>query len=354
MSIKFGAGLSAVLCLLAGWVEAQTPVSVVRPVRAESVETLRFSGNLVARESARLSPQVAGLIAELEVDVGDRVETGQTLLQLDARLAELEVARAEAARAEARAALDEARRLAEEGRRLVGDRFLPDTEVRARESAAVLAEAGLARAEAELATEQERLRRHSLDAPFSGVIAARLAERGEWVGPGVPVLELVRVDELWLDVQVPQRYWVELGRSEALVRAHADVAPDSPLETEIQARVPVSDPTARTFLLRLLVHDRGENLMPGMSARVEVDLKRDQAATLVPRDALLRYPDGSTTVWIVPVGSDRASQRPVTVRRFLGDQVELDEELGAEARVVVRGNEVLSEGEVVRVVEEPR
>lgn len=342
-------------CLLAQVAAAsgQTPVSVVRPQSGDSVETLRFTGNLTARQVAGLSTQESGLVAAMLVDVGDAVARDQVLVELDTGLAEQGVARAEAVRDEARAALQESRRLAEEARRLGSERFFPETELRARESGVALAEARLARAESELSSERERLDRHRLRAPFDGVIGQRFFERGEWVEPGTPVVELVNVDELWLDVRVPQRYWADLGRMDGVrVRAWPDVDPDRELGARVQARVPVSDPTARTFLLRLLIDDDSGGITPGMSARVELVLERDEPTVRVPRDAILRYPDGTTTVWVVEAGSDRARERAVEIRRQVGDMVELAGELQADARVVTRGNEVLSEGETVRIVEE--
>ncbi len=89
-----------------------------------------------------------------------------------------------------------------------------------------------------------------------------------------------------------------------------------------------------------------------MSAGVEVTLRRDETSQRIPRDAILRYPDGTTTVWIVEDGDNLAREVEVTVRRNVGERVELAGELPEGARVVVRGNEVLSEGETVRIVEE--
>jgi RND family efflux transporter MFP subunit len=346
--------LAILLLAQLGVAVAQTPVGVARPGLSGSTETLRLTGNLTARRTASLSPQVAGRIQRLAVDAGDLVETGAIIAELDDRLASLQVARAEALRSEAAAALDEARRLAEEGRRLTSSRFLPDTEVRAREAAVVAAEATLQRAEAELAIEREHQLRHVLRAPFGGIVSARRAQQGEWIEPGRAVVELVEVQDLWLDVRVPQSYWTDLARDRVEVRARADAVPGRQLDTEIIARVPVSDPSARTFLLRLLVHDETGDLTPGMSARVELDLETDEPRTRVPRDAVLRDPDGTTRIWLLPEDSDRVRQQIVTVRRTLGDQAELVETLDDGVRVVVRGNEGLSEAEVVRVVEDLR
>lgn len=330
----------------------QTPVTVVEPSTGRSTESLRMTGNLLARQVSGLSTQESGLIAAIHVDAGDVVEQGDLLLELDAGLVEQDVARAEAARDEAAASLAEARRLAAEARRLGDDSFFPETERRARDSAVVLAEAALARAESELARERQRLERHRLHAPYDGIISRRHFDRGEWVAPGSAVVELVKVDELWLDVRVPQRYWSDLrDRDKVSVRAWADVDPERELDARIHARVPVGDPTARTFLLRLLISDDSGAITPGMSAGVEVTIERDETSVRVPRDAILRYPDGTTTIWIVEEGSDRAAEREVVVRRNIGDVVELEDTLPEGVRVVTRGNEVLSEDERIRIVE---
>lgn len=331
---------------------AQVPVSVVEPETGRASQTLSLSGSLIARQSARLSPQVAGLVADMVVDAGDRVAAGDVLVRLDARMARLEEARALAEVDETLAARAEAERLRDEGRRLVERNFVPDTEVQAREAAMLQADAALARARSELAIVRQRLGQHVIAAPFDGVVSQRLAEAGEWVATGTAVLELVTVDDLWLDVRVPQQYWTRIDADTQLV-AFADPAPDTPLDVRLHARVPVNDPAARTFLLRLLVHDETGDITPGMSARVQISLPGTSAVTLVPRDAIIRYPDGTTTIWIVETvdGREVARQRQVELLRVVGEHAELAGELEPGRRVITRGNEVLSEGEPVRIVE---
>lgn len=331
---------------------AQAPVGVVRPETGQASQTLSLSGSLTARQSAQLSPQVAGLVAEMVVDAGDRVAAGAPLVRLDSATARLEEARAEAMVNEAQAAFAEAQRLRDEGRRLVESRFLPDTEVQAREAALLQSEAALARARSELAIARQRLEQHVIQAPFDGVVSQRLAEAGEWVDTGTAVLELVAVDDLWLEVRVPQQYWGRIDGDTELV-AFADPAPERPLDARLHARVPVNDPAARTFLLRLLVHDESGRITPGMSARVQIRLPGAAAVTLVPRDAIIRYPDGTTTVWLVESSEGRqvARQQEVELLRLVGDRAELAGEIDSGRWVVTRGNEALSEGAPVRIVE---
>ncbi|MFO7581006.1 efflux RND transporter periplasmic adaptor subunit [Guyparkeria sp.] len=327
-------------------------MEIALPEEAAGTQRVELTGSFTARRAAQVSPRVSGLIADIAVDAGDVVAAGDVLVRLDDELARLALAQAEAAVEEARAARDEAARLRDEGQRLVRDRFLPETEVRARESALHVAEAALRVAEAERDTVAERVERHVITAPFGGVIARRLTEAGEWVETATAVVELVAVDALWLDVQAPQRLWPGL-RAGAEVTVTVDALPGQTLPAHIHARVPVSDPAARTFLLRLVLDAEDADITPGMSARAQLALDSGQTLLVIPRDAVIRYPDGTTTVWVVDRESSpsRARQVEITVARTEGDRVAVAGGLESDQPVVVRGNEVLTEDQPVRVIE---
>jgi RND family efflux transporter MFP subunit len=346
-------GLGVVTVLFAGGVSAQpaAPVEVVMPEVGQAVRTLELTGSFNARRSAQLSPRVPGLVAEVTVDAGDRVRAGDVLVRLDQRLAELEVRRAEAALQQRQAALAEVERLLAESRRLGRDSYLPETQVEARQAEVALARAALSSADSELATAREQLLRHTVVAPFDGTIVRKMTEAGEWVQTGSAVAELVNIDELWLDVRAPQQYWPELA-PDTEVAATADAVPERILETRVHARVPVSDPSARTFLVRLIATNLGADVTPGMSGRARFQLTGAGDVLRVPRDALMRYPDGTTTVWVIDRQQDlpRAREVEVTAGRYVGDQVEIAAGLEPTQPVIIRGNEVLTQDQNVRVV----
>lgn len=357
--LKVSCALRSALCLgglLAAWAgplaaEAAVPVEAVMPETGQSQATVDLTGSFTARRAAALSPRVPGLVAAVAVDAGDRVSAGDVLLRLDDQIAELEVRGAAAALEESLATLAEAQRLRDEAVDLGSRNALPATEVAARRSGVAVAEAAVSRANAALTAARERLRRHTVIAPFDGVIASRGTESGEWVETGAAVLELVGTDELWLDVRAPQRYWPDL-RPDSRVTAVADAFPDRVLEARVHARVPVSDPSARTFLVRLVVDDLS-GITPGMSASAQITLGDERQVLRVPRDAIIRYPDGTTTVWVVDDSSDAPLAREVTVNigRYLGDRVEISAGISATDPVVIRGNEVLTQGQTVRLTE---
>jgi RND family efflux transporter MFP subunit len=328
------------------------PVQVAQPEVRPAVERIDLIGTFTAHRSAPLSPSLSGLVDSIGVDAGDTVSEGEVIVQLDDRLAEMELAEVEASVSQARAALDEATRLLDEALRLSEGQVIPATEIEARRSSVQVAEAQLNTALARRDTAAERLAQHAIVAPFSGVIARRLTESGEWVQTGTAVVELVSVADLWLDIQAPQRLWPKL-REDTDVTVVVDALEGASFLADVAARVPVSNPDARTFLLRLVLPQADPDITPGMSARAHLSLSTDADALLVPRDALLRFPDGTTTLFIVDTAASpaRARQREVSVGRIDGEWAVIEKGIIADQAVVVRGNELLRDGDAVRLVD---
>jgi RND family efflux transporter MFP subunit len=333
--------------------DTSVPVAVVRPGTSTATQELRLSGTLSAERDASLSPRVDGLVARVLVDAGDTVQTGDILLELDASLAQLALRRAQAQTAQARTSLDETRRLLQEAERLVADQHLPKTELGTRRANVALAEAALRSAQADEADAKERVARHQLPAPFGGVIVRKLTESGEWVTRGTPVLELVATDRVRLDVRSPQERYGALDPDSA-VTVLPDAMPGRRFEARIDARVPVSDPTTRTFLVRVVVDNADAGLLPGTSATAVFTLDSGNVqALVVPQDALLRHADGGYSVFALnpEAESPVAQRRKVTLGQQGPHGVEVLSGLSVGEAVVVRGNEILRDGQAVRVVE---
>jgi RND family efflux transporter MFP subunit len=326
-------------------------VTVAETTLAPLVEELPYTASVTSERDAALSPRVSGLVQAVHVDAGDRVAAGKILVQLDASLARLALQRAEAAQQEARAQAAEAQRLYQEAKEMVDRRLVPETRLHAAEAQKRVADAAVARLAAERRQQAEIVERHAVVAPFAGVVSQKLTEAGEWVETGTPVLELVDVRRLRLDVQVPQERFHEVAlKAPATVRL--DALPGRTFEGRVTARVPVKDPRARTFLARVSVNDPKGMMTPGMSATVVFETRGAQRTLMVPRDAVVRHSDGSTSVWVLEKGSvPTVSERKVQLGRTVARMVEVRQGLEPGRRVVLRGNETLKEGQAVRIVE---
>ncbi|UCC55261.1 MAG: efflux RND transporter periplasmic adaptor subunit [Gammaproteobacteria bacterium] len=325
-------------------------VSVAMAERVPIREEVPLTGTLTSPQVAEVSTSVGGLVERIDVDVGDRVEAGALLVSLDREMAELSLEAARAATAQAHAELADVRRRLADARRLVAKKSFPESELRSLEAQVNVSTAAVARFEAEQKRQAARLKRHELAAPFPGVISRKLAETGEWVEPGTAVVELIATDGLRLDFRVPQHYYPRID-GDTRLQVSLDAVPDRRLAARIGTVVPVNDPSARTFLLRAYLDAEDIALTPGMSAHGVLQLNTGRQGVVVTRDALLRYPDGRVTVWLVEGDGETATVTERQVQTGVGFEGRIEiRGLEPGVRVVMAGNEALQEGQAVRVL----
>jgi membrane fusion protein, multidrug efflux system len=344
--------------LLLCWVLASVVVAddrsavAVTAVQERDIQrVLELTGTVTAARAARLSVATSGLVAAIHVDAGSKVDMGELLLELDPELAQLQYDSASAQVEQAETALKDARRRLEEARRLVPQRSIAESVVRDIEAEVASDEAALHQAQADAGYRQGILHRHQLKAPFAGVVSAKLTEEGEWINPGQAVFDLVAVDDVRLDFFVSEDYLAEV-RPGAAVAFSLNSDPDKKYPGQVATVVPVTDPSARTFLLRVLPKNSGGHMLPGMSVTASLKLATGRRGVAVPRDAIIRFPDGRVVVWVVESGADgpTAREQPVSTGLAFDSMVEIRHGLDAGAVVVTRGNEALQNGQRISLV----
>ena len=327
---------------------------VIHSLQSTALTTeLTLSGTLNPLRDAELSVAADALVTALHADVGKRVKRGDLLLELDASVAKQEHLRALAQVSAAELSAKEAQRLVDEALLLKAQSHIAKTEISARESASALAKASLAQARAEASIAAEQLAKHRLYAPFDGVISARWTDLGQWLSRGDQVFTLVSLDLLRLDVRLPQERLANIDQLKS-VQIRPDAQPQLEVPAHVDTVVPVGD-ASRSFLVRLAADNTSPALVPGASARALFHFEHPQQAVLLPRDALLRNADGNYSVFVVADG--KAQRRPVTLgKTTLGnigrDGYLVEEGLAAGEQVVIRGNELLDDGQLVTVVKE--
>lgn len=309
------------------------------------VSELELSGSVRPLRESNLSVSADAVVTGLKVDVGSRVKRGDLLLELDSSIAKQEHQRALALLSAAETSAAEAARLRDEALRLKQQSHIAQSDVSSRESAAKLATARLNEARADAKIAAEHLAKHSLYAPFDGVISARWTDLGQWLNPGDQVFTLVSMDLLRLDVQLPQEHLTSIEHLKA-VQIRPDSQPGLQLPARIDTLVPVGD-ASRSFLLRLAATETSPALVPGASARAHLQFEHAQTAVLLPRDAVLRNADGNFSVFVVENG--KAQRRQIELGRSGRDGYLIEKGLQAGEQVVIRGNELLTDDQTVTV-----
>ncbi len=330
------------------------------PVRISVVESntvfeeVPLTGSATPRRESSLSPEVDGLVSEILVDEGDTVKKGDVLIKLDRVIAGLDAQQAAAALAEGKERWRETVRQRDESAKLVAKRHVAETAYKALIADAQMNKAALQRLAAEYQRTLKISDRFVIRAPFNGVIGTISAEIGEWVETGDAMLELFDIDTLRIRVPVPQRYFsvIHVGMP---VKLNFDALPGQTFTLSVSKKIPIGNPSARTFPVRIDLLNSDRVIAPGMSVRVRFIVSQESAspAVLVPMDSVVNGADGSKTVWRVAGDSDQATVTPVkiTTGRSYRTSIEVvSGTLKPGDRVVIRGNEILKPDQRVRLL----
>ena len=230
-------------------------------------------GSLKSRQSVILRPEVAGRVAELAFADGARVRKGQLLLRLDDTLQKAELSQAEAQLSIARANLKRNQELVAEN--FVAQRVLDESR------------ASLQVAEAQVALAQARLGRMRIVAPFDGTVGIRTVNLGDYVKDGADLVNLEDTSTLYVDFRMPERYQGQLAVGQS-VKVQIDALPGRDFTAKVQALDPLVDANGRSVLVRAAVVPAADaTLRPGMFARVTTVFSVNDAALVVPEEALV-------------------------------------------------------------------
>lgn len=314
------------------------------------IQEVPLSGTVTSKRTAKLSTEVSGLVEAMNVDIGDTVQAGDEILRLNSELEALSLAAAQAATEQANQELKDAKRRLADAKALATRHTVSVNEQESLAAEVRIDGAEVARLRAEQQRQAARLRRYQLNAPFAGVISQKLTEQGEWLQPGQAVVELVATTDLRIDFQAPQSVYAKLDQA-THIRIRLDALPEQTFDGRIDTVIPVSDPTTRTFLIRTMLNDPEVRLAPGMSASAVLRLNTGSQGVVVHRDALMRYPDGRITVWVVNRQGDQTtvSEQQVQTGLSFNGKVAITKGLAPDTPVVLQGNEALRDGQSVIV-----
>lgn len=255
--------------------EAGEPVAVEvsAAVGGAGVET--YPATVTSTDDAEVATRASGTVRRVRVDVGSRVEAGDTLVELDAEDVEARVAQAEAAVEAARKRFERILALERDG--AATEQELDD------------AEEGLRRAEAGLREARAHRDYVALRAPFAGTVVRRDADPGDLAVPGRPILSLVRPGSLEIAADLPATVAARVGEGDRLEVRDPDTGARVPARVERVS--PARDPASRRVRVELVPLGGegagGPALSPGGFVRLAVD---DPGAPTVwiPGDAVIR------------------------------------------------------------------
>ncbi len=312
---------------------------VVRAIQVDSarhgaVQAMHFTGVVRARTESNLGFRVAGKIAERLVDAGETVRVGQPLLKLDPTDNQLALQAARAVQKQTALELERVRVLVEKR-----------AESRdALERATAAAEASAAQAE-QLANQTSYT---TLYADAEGIVMSTLAEPGQVVAAGQPVLLLAKDGRREAAVDIPESSLERIrgGNATAQLYLNAELRVPATFR-EISG---VADPVARTYQARYVLEGESSRFPLGSTVTVRVATGGEEVPSTfeIPLGSLIDRGDGAS-VWVIDPKTSAVTKRPVSIAKLGAETASIIRGLQGGDVVVALGAQLLNTGEMVRV-----
>jgi membrane fusion protein, multidrug efflux system len=325
------------------------PALVVQPGTGDALRDI-YPGEVRARYEPELAFRIGGKISRRMVTVGDRVEAGQPLAELNAEDVRLELDAARARLASARSDQRLARSELERYRTLLDRQVISQSQFDSVESRAEASDAQLEQARAQLKVASNQADYAVLEAPETGVIAQRLAEAGQVVAAGQAVFVLAVDGDREVVIDLPEQ---DVKRFQVGDEVAIELwsRPGEPFPGRIRELAPAADPSSRTFEARVAFDNDTADAELGQSARVLVDHANGGADVLTVPLAAVTADQGESFVWVVNPDDATLVKTPVRTGAYREDRVPVLEGLSADDWVVAAGTQVLREGQKVRPVD---
>lgn len=299
-------------------------------------------GTLRSRQSVTLKPEVSGRVVRIAFADGAQVKAGQLLVQLDDTLQRAELSQAQAQLSIARANL-------KRNQELVAENFVATRVVEE-------SQANLQVAEAQVALATARMQRMRITAPFNGTVGLRSINLGQYVGDGDDLVNLEDTSLLTVDFRLPERYQSRIASGQG-VQVQLDALPGQSFEAKVLAVDPLLDANGRSISVRAVMPRTADaDLRPGMFARVLIVFSVNDAALVVPEEAMV--PQGGKQFVFLLDEQGQGDAKKLLSRRVevepgvrRGSVVQIVNGVASGDTVVVAGQQRLQrDGTAVRVV----
>lgn len=310
----------------------KVPVEVAKAARSAVTAAFQGTANLVPEAEADVVTKTSGVVLEIMVEEGDRVQAGQVLARLDSDRQRLALKQSEA---NLRKLENDYKRQEELiGRKLISqdvfDRSRYDLDTQ--------------RASYDIA--KLELSYAEIRAPIGGVVSKRMVKVGNLIQLNQPLFKIDDFDPLEAMINVPERE-MRLIQAAQPVQMLVDALPGAVFTGSVARVSPVVDASTGTFRVVAQFKDDSGQLRSGMFGRVRIVYDQRADALVVPRSALVGD-DKDASVFVVE--ADVAKRRKVKLGYADGGQVEVVDGIAEGEQVVTLGQAALRDGAKVQVI----
>ena len=311
----------------AGAAETIPNVEVSKAIARDVPQESAYASTVQAWAVNNIMPQQGGRIRKINVEVGDYVQKGQVLAEMDRlQLDQLELQ-------------------------------IQNDEQEFERLKSLYAEGGVSQSDFEAAELAYKVRRSNYDnlkentilrSPITGYVTARNFDAGDMFGMSAPLFVVQQVVPVKLLVGISESEYSKVKKGDS-IKLTADAIPGRVFTGKVERLYPTIDAATHTFKAEVAVANADKALRPGMYARVSVNFG-NRHSVIVPDRAIVKQ-EGTGTRFIFVLKEDNTvSYVPVTVGRHIGAEYEILSGIEEGATVVVKGQTLLKDGVKVNVL----
>jgi len=296
------------------------------------------NGSVEAVKEAFVSPELNGQIQKIHVKEGRRVKKGQLMVSLNSDVIESSIA-------EVKSSLELARTVYKKRKGLWEKKI--GSEIQYLE-----AKTNKDSLENRLKSLQAQLRMSRIKAPISGIVDKIYRKEGELAVPGMQLLQLVNLKNVYINAEVSESYIGKVVKDDT-VTVSFPTYPDKIMEAKVYRTGNVVNLTNRTFLVQLLMDNGEESLKPNMMALLKIRDFVADAALVVPSVIIKNDMKGA---YLYVVENDKEKQGKKVARKIYvktgkseGGKTMILNGLKPGNKVVVDGYNLVKNGMEVKV-----
>ncbi len=299
----------------------------VKPVDMPKIIT--FDGEIEALHQATVAAQTSGRITEVVYDVGDYVSAGSVIAKLTSieQAAQLDAALGQ--QKETQAMASEAEKAYQRSASMLAKKLISQAEFDSAQARLKTIQAKAKSAAAAVTSAQANLAYTTITAPYAGIVVERLVQPGETVNPGTPIMTGVSLQELRVNVPIPQRH---IGPVRQFQQATILLPNGNTLPASSMRIPPRADTNTHSFKVLIDLSGEHDNLFPGTLVKVQF-VNGNQQRLAVPDNAIVKR--GEVTAVYVLGQADSISLRYVRLGEQFNGQTAILAGLSAGETIVL-------------------
>lgn len=337
------------------------PVTLGKSEQKTIFNQLIINGKVHPNKDVMVMPKMVGKVVKVNVQVGKKVKKGDSLFELDKEDIQNQVTKAQSSLnvanvnlVRAKEQVDNAKNSLKRTKKLYEEGGLS----KAQYEQAVLAasdtnvdavEASVNQAQIIYDQSVKALKNVVVTAPVSGTIASINVEVGEFASTAQPAITIVDDSALSVQIDVTEDLINQLYKDKE-VMLNIKAANISDLSSKIYTISPAPDARTQLYPVKILLENKDDKIKAGMFAGVSINVDIKENVIVVPSEAIVKENGKDIVYTIVKGKEDKAKANEISVGMDNGKDVEVKTGLDAGIDIIVKGQNFVQDGSVVKVI----